>query len=76
MKYEVVLIEEDDDFVFSVHETATDQTIGYFLFVDEAEAYKKFLESGGGFHGRTPPFILTDIPGDVNDKFENFLVKE
>jgi hypothetical protein len=74
MKYEVKLFERDDNFYFGVFEHSTEQVIAYFLFMDEANDYGEFLEGGGAFNGRTPPFMLTDLPElDVNDKFEKLV---
>lgn len=62
---------EDNDFRWAVRETATDQIIDTFIFEDEAEEYCDFLQSGGGFNGFTPSFMLNkvEIPMDINDQF-------
>lgn len=72
MKYSCMAIQtEDNDFRWAVHETSTDQIIDTFIFEDEAEDYRKFLEAGGAFNGFTPAFMLNryEIPMDINDQF-------
>ena len=72
MKYSCMAIQtEEHDFRWAVHETSTDQIIDTFIFEDEAQEYCKFLQSGGGFNGFTPNFMLNkaEIPMDINDMF-------
>ena len=73
MKYSCTAIQtEENDFRWVVHETSTDQIIDTFIFEDEAQEYRDFLEAGGGFNGFTPTFMLNkvEIPMDINDMFQ------
>lgn len=72
MKYTYMAVQtEDNDFVWAVHETETDQIIDTFIFEDEAEDYCDFLQSGGAFNGFTPAFMLNkvELPMDINEQF-------
>jgi hypothetical protein len=56
----------NDYLAWCVHETATEQIIDTFFFMDDAQEYCQFLEAGGAFDGFTPSFVikktqLTDI---------------
>ncbi len=59
----------DDNLIWYVHETATDQIVAEFFFEEDAEALCRFLERGGAFAGHTPSFILTKVPTNINDAF-------
>lgn len=77
-KYEIAVVEDDNDFFFCVYEKATEQAIDFFLFKDDADARKKFLERGGAFDGFTPSFILKEVslpktPSEINRNFEEML---
>jgi hypothetical protein len=61
--------DKDDNLVWNVHEVATGQIVGEYWFEEDAKHFKKFYESGGGFAGFTPSFILRKINIDVNDAF-------
>lgn len=65
---------EDDDFVWCVIETPTDQIIKVFYFEEDASGYCEFLNEGGAFAGFTPTFILQEVVVqndlDYNQKFE------
>lgn len=65
---------EDDDFVWCVVETTTDQIIRVFAFENDASYYCDFLNEGGAFDGFTPSFILREVVVqtdlDYNQKFE------
>lgn len=72
MKYSCMAIQtEDNDFRWAVHEASTDQIIDTFIFEDEAQEYRAFLEAGGGFNGFTPTFMLNrvEMPMDINEQF-------
>lgn len=71
MNYYVEAIQTDDnDFLWCVIESKTDQLIDSFEFEDEALDYSEFLNAGGGFAGDTPRFMLTRVaPTDINRVF-------
>lgn len=53
------LVQQDDDtFTWNVVETQTNQTIGEFLFEDDAISTVMHFMNGGGFDGFTPRFFL------------------
>lgn len=53
-----------------VLESTTEQIINSFLFEEDAQEYCLFLETGGGFAGFTPSFVLKKTQlGDINDAF-------
>ena len=75
MNYTVTPVRtEDNDFVWCVIETPTDQIIRVFAFEDDASDYCEFLNGGGAFEGFTPSFILREVVVqndlDYNQKFE------
>lgn len=73
-KYDILISHVIDDFIWNVYEKQTDQIIDSFFFEEDATRFAKFLESGGGFDGLTPAFMLTAVPDPtVNAKFERFL---
>lgn len=63
--------QNDGDFVWSVIETQTNQIIQSYVFEEEAEDHARFLNSGGGFNGITPAFMLTKVvfSDNINDQF-------
>ena len=61
--------DDDDNLIWHVHETATDQIVAEFFFEEDAEVLCRFLEKGGAFAGFTPSFILTKVPTNINDAF-------
>lgn len=65
---------DDDDFVWCVIETPTDQIIQVYAFEEDASAYCEFLNEGGAFDGFTPTFMLREVVVqndlDYNQKFE------
>ena len=69
--YKVEASQYDDDFVWSVIETSTNQIIREFIFEEEARLYSRFLNGGGAFNGFTPPFILNEVvfTNNINEKF-------
>lgn len=72
-KYDVVVIENDKDFLWGVYENATDQLIDVYFFEDEAQDTAKFYEHGGAFDGFTPTFMLRTVKAqsDLNEAFEH-----
>lgn len=74
--YHVLPLEtEEYDFIWCVMENKSEQLIKAFDFEEDARDYADFLESGGGFDGFTPSFVLQEvaIPGDLNQDFASFL---
>ena len=71
MRYMVNPIKIENDFMWEVYEAPTERVIDSFFFEEDAVRYAKFLESGGGFNGWTPNFILTEVVFDdaINQKF-------
>lgn len=65
---------DEDDFVWCVIETPTDQIIKVFTFEEDASDYCSFLNEGGAFDGFTPTFVLREVVVesdlDYNQKFE------
>lgn len=62
---------KDDEVIWQVHESTTDQIVAEFGFEDDAHEYCHFLENGGAFAGFTPSFILHKMPiKDINAAFE------
>lgn len=60
----------DDDFLWCVVESKTNQIIDSLEFEDDAEEYCQFLNAGGAFDGDTPRFMLTRIlPSSLNREF-------
>lgn len=72
-EYEVQVVDLDGNGdVYFVYETATDQYIDWSLVKDIMIERAKFLNSGGGFAGWTPEFMLVETPTttDINEDFE------
>lgn len=76
-KYDVVVIENEKDFLWGVYENATEQLVDVFFFEDEARHTALFYEGGGAFDGFTPTFILRTVKAqsDLNEAFaQEFMV--
>jgi len=73
--YLMALPTDDNDYLWCVMETRTDQLVKAFTFEDEAEEYCEFLENGGAFDGFTPSFILREVvlSKDLNSEFSNYI---
>ena len=69
--YQVVTIQDQDDFFWGVAENKTEQIIDTFFFQEDAEQYARFLSKGGGFDGFTPSFMLQSfkIPESLDESF-------
>ena len=62
--------DDHENLLWHVWENPTQQVIASFFFEDDAQAYCKFLESGGGFSGFTPSFVIKKTQSiDINDAF-------
>lgn len=77
-KYDIVIIEYDNDYFFCVYEKYSEQAVDFFYFKEDAETRKEFLETGGAFSGFTPAFILREVSvtnpnKDINKSFEQLL---
>lgn len=73
MKYFVEAKFDNDDFVFNVVETATEQVISTFFFEEDAVDAAHHFEYGGGFDGFTPSFVLRPVDKkftNINEAFE------
>lgn len=73
--YHVMPLAVNDDFIWCVMESKTEQLIKAFAFEDEAEEYSEFLNSGGAFDGFTPSFVLREVvfSRNVNSDFSDFI---
>ena len=72
MKYVVASIKVDDEYMWELYESATNQIIDTFYFEDDALETAVFYHNGGGFAGFTPAFMLksvTNIVTNVNEEF-------
>lgn len=69
--YDIVVMQDDGDFLWGVVENTTSQVIDTFFFQDDAEAFKGRLDRGAGFNGFTPAFILVkaNVFSNVDDSF-------
>jgi len=62
---------DSEELLWIVHETVSDQIVAQFFFEEDAVELCSFLESGGGFAGFTPSFILQRVPiPDINQTFQ------
>jgi hypothetical protein len=63
--------DKDDNLIWYVFETQTEQIVGEFFFEEDAQDCLKFLEEGNAFSGFTPAFILRKTPQmtNINDAF-------
>jgi hypothetical protein len=70
-RYRIDPRQVQDDFVWDLHETATEQTVETYYFKDDARKVMKFMESGGAFSGWTPAFMLIKVSSvlDINREF-------
>ena len=76
MKYNVIALRtEENDYIWCVMESNTEQLIRAFEFEDDADSYCEFLTEGGAFDGFTPSFILQEVANyrDINREFSNIL---
>jgi hypothetical protein len=77
MKYEIHSVKDDEGNLFHcVYETATDQPIDFFYFLEDAQRCQKFLESGGAFDGFTPSFMLINFTAPKTSENLNAEFKE
>ena len=61
---------DNEELLWLVYENASDQIVAEFFFEEDAQELVKFLESGGGFAGFTPAFILSNTAKvNINDAF-------
>lgn len=62
---------ENDCLLWHVYENTTQQVIDSFVFEDDAVEFMEHLETGNGFDGFTPSFILqkATITKDINEAF-------
>ncbi len=59
------LVEGEDKALYYIKEVKTDQVIKAFRSFSDARKFLKFLNSGGGFSGWTPSFLLTRTRNQV-----------
>jgi hypothetical protein len=73
--YVIPVKTEENDFIWCVMESSTEQMISAFLFNDDALEYANFLSGGGGFDGWTPSFMLQEVAvsRDPNHEFAAFI---
>jgi hypothetical protein len=76
--YDVMPLKENGDYMWAVFEFATEQVIETFFFEEDAVRMAKQLESGAGFSGWTPSFLLTKvvIKENINQKFSELVLSE
>lgn len=77
MNYHIIALPLDEDFIWCVIETKTDQLMRAFEFQDDADDYCEFLNRGGAFDGFTPPFILREVTlsKTLNQEFSEMLTE-
>ena len=74
MKYTIVPVQFENEYIWAVVENATNNLIDSFFFKDDAVELAEFMENGGAFDGFTPEFMLKPVPtSDLNAKFEQFI---
>lgn len=63
--------DESSNLFYCLYEIQTDQPLDFFLFEEDVNKRKTFLESGGGFDGFTPAFMLIPLPvkKNINNEF-------
>jgi len=62
--------DNEDNLVWYVQENATGLIMGEYFFEEDAQAVCYFFESGNGFAGFTPAFILVKTPPvDIDEAF-------
>lgn len=74
--YEIYEVEdEENNKFFCLYEKNTEQVHSFYLFEDEAREKKNFFESGGGFVGHTPRFLLREVQTkkNVNEEFSRLM---
>lgn len=60
----------EDCLIWNVYEKTTNQVVKSFWFEDDAVEYARFLDTGGGFNGFTPAFVIKKTHSfDINDAF-------
>ncbi len=69
--YVLPLDTKEYDFIWCVMETKTEQLIEAFEFEDDAVEHSNLLNSGVGFDGWTPHFMLQEVvvPKNMNQEF-------
>ena len=69
--YDIVVVQDDGDFLWAVVENTTSQVIETFYFREDAEVFKGRLDKGAGFNGFTPSFMLVkaNVFSNVDDSF-------
>jgi len=75
MKYYITPVKVDDDYVWEVYESATNQVIDIFYFEEDALNMAAFYNDGGGFAGFTPSFMVRNVTPpvtNVNEEFTRF----
>jgi hypothetical protein len=66
----------NDEFMWSIHENTTDQTIASYYFEEDAISLARHLNRGGGFAGFTPSFFLLPFEvkkDDIDQEFSNYI---
>ena len=62
--------DKDDDLLWYVLENATGLIMGSYFFEEDAQEICRFYESGNGFAGHTPSFMLVKVPDvDIDEAF-------
>lgn len=71
IKYSYKIVSENDDFIWIIIENETNQIIKKYFFEEDAINHCQILNSGGGFNGFTPKFIIdpVNIDKNINEKF-------
>lgn len=71
-KYTVHFINYENEKFYCVYENASQLVYDFFVFEEDANSCKTKLESGIGFEGFTPEFMLKKISvkDDINNKFQ------
>ena len=64
-------LDSEDNLLWYVYELSTDQIVAEFFFEEDAIELCKFLESGHGFAGHTPTFMIRKVSlgKDINEAF-------
>lgn len=70
-KHSIKTVKYDDVLFFCIYEHATEQVLDYFFTEYDAIKMKKKLDSGSGFDGLTPEFMLKIVKTktDINTSF-------
>jgi hypothetical protein len=72
MKYVISPMKTNDDYVWQVIETTTNQIIQTLYFEEDASDYASFYNDGGGFAGFTPSFMVRNVTPSVTNVNEEF----